>query len=272
VVKAIIRLTIILSSLLTSVVHADPLLESLKNNREATLSNFFSITQNAEWVATLPETTGMIITKLKNGDYMVVDGNLRYAFVASKIVNIDNGEQVVDEISANNVWLLHPEQISKLPLPLFRYGVDKPKADITIMAALEQNQSTKDTVEFIKKHESNYRIDVILMATTSRKAMDSVAHLKCAEDRKIAKQRFLDMKFPVKSDPKTHLKQLPTCSMEDVLSTLTLAKRYNVKAYPFVYNEYGGYATGLPNNIDDFIAYKPTNLAHVQGLDWSNKK
>ncbi len=254
-----------------AVAEDDPLLQAVQETREGKLSNFFSVTQNAEWVASLPETSGMIITKLKNGEYMIVDANLRYAFYATKIVNIVNGDEVTGPQKANDVWLVNAEAVAKLPLPLFRYGPEKPKADITIMTAMTDDEPTRNTVEFIKKLMDEYRIDVIMMGTRNNVEAESAAHLMCAEDRLEAKQRLLDMKFPVKQDKLTHLKQHATCKGQEVLSTITLARMYNVKAYPFVYNAYGASVQGLPNDIEDFMVYQPNNLANIQGLDWSNK-
>ena len=249
----------------------DPLSESIANSREQKLSDFFSVTANAEWVANLPATNGIIITKLKSGNFMAVDSNMRYAFEIKRIVNVMNGAEVVDPKSANDVWLVYPDQIQKLPLPMFRYGPDKPKADITIMAGVEDDEASKATVEYVKQYMDKYTIDVILMATTSKKAGNSIAHLMCAMDRKEAKQRYLEMALPTKEDKSSHMEQNPNCKVEDVLSTFTLQRMYNVNTYPFAYNSHGASVSGLPQNLEEFLDYKPENLASIQGLDWSKK-
>lgn len=249
----------------------DPLSESLLNTRNQKLSDFFSMSANAEWVAKLPETGGMVLTKLKNGNYMAIGSNMRYAFEVKRVVNIMSGEEILDLNTANDLWLVYPEQIQKMPLPMFRYGPDKPKADITIMAPVQNDKASNSTVEFVKKHMDKYTIDVILMATTSKVAGNSVAHLMCAMDRSLAKERYLEKKFPIKDDPTTHLEQNPQCNVDDIISTFTLQRMYNVKSYPFSYNKHGAIAAGLPVDFEKFLEYKPENLAAIKGLDWSKK-
>lgn len=249
----------------------DPLTESVANSRNQKLTDFFSMTANADWVAKLPETGGMVLTKLKNGNYIAMGTNMRYAFEVKRVVNIMSGEEVLDLKTANDVWLVYPEQIQKMPLPMFRYGPDKPKADITIMAPVQNDKASKSTVEFVKEHMDKYTIDVILMATTNKVAGNSVAHLMCAMDRKLAKERYLEMKFPIKEDKSTHLEQNPQCNVNDIISTFTLQRMYNVKSYPFTYNSHGATVAGLPENFEKFLDYKPENLASIQGLDWSKK-
>ncbi|CAH1589269.1 MULTISPECIES: hypothetical protein [Vibrio] len=247
----------------------DPLSESVANSREQKLTDFFSITANADWTAKLPETGGMVLTKLKNGNYVAMGSNMRYAFEVKRVVNIMNGEEVLDLKTANDLWLVYPEQVQKMPLPMFRYGPDKPKADITIMAPVQDDKASKSTVEFVKEHMDKFTIDVILMATTNKVAGNSVAHLMCAMDRKLAKERYLDMKFPIKEDVSTHLEQNPQCNVDDIISTFTLQRMYNVKTYPFTYNSHGATVAGLPENLEQFLDFKPENLASIQGLDWS---
>lgn len=247
---------------------SDPLLQSLSNNREANLAEFFSVTEKAEWVASLPPTQGLVVVKLKNGQYMIIDAGMRFAFEAGAIVDIGNGQVIDTPEKINDAWLVNVDAISSMPLPIFTYGVDKLKADFTVMVAMVDHPSTKAVMDLIRENQNKYRIDVMLMGTTDKTQLLSAGNLYCAEDRKLAKERLLDLKFPLKSDKTTWLDQLPTCKHEDVLSAFNVAKMYSVNKYPFFYNSYGAYMTGVPLQIDKFIEWKPKNMAAVQQFNW----
>lgn len=250
----------------------DPLLKSLEGDRTAALSKFFSVTEKAEWLAKLPPSDGLVIIKLKSGEYMIVDSGLRYAFEAKSIVDIGNGQVVDDRDKVNQLWKVNVDALSTLPLPLFTYGQDKLKADFTVMVSMSNHASTKAVMDMIRDKQDDYRIDVMLMGTFDEVQLLSAGNLYCAEDRKLAKQRLLDLKFPLKSDKTTWLKQLPTCKHDDVISAFNVAQMYHVKKYPFFYNKNGASITGIPTDIDKFVEWNPTNIASYKHFDWDLQK
>ncbi|PSX07085.1 hypothetical protein C0W27_16070 [Photobacterium angustum] len=249
--------------LLSSISNADPLLNSLKAKPQNKLAEFLAPTSVAEWTASMPAPAGLLAVKLKNNQFMIVDTQARYAFYANSIFDIAGEREVKTEDDFNSMWQINAEGISNFKLPLMTFGVDKLTADITIMATAQNTDATKMTIKYIETFKDKYRIDVILMGSKNKAALAAASNLYCAEDRKLAKQRFMELKFPSRSDKSTHLKQLATCDTDAVLKSIQIALMYRVKTLPFSYNSHGSFYAGLPPKPSEFVDKKSMDLANV---------
>lgn len=271
-------ITYLVSALLSTTVIAsqsapnDPLLSSLHSDPALKTQEFFSPSDKAEWVANLPPTNGLIVTKIRSGQYMIVDANLRYAFYANNIFDILNGREITSPEQMNDVWLINTDKLSTQSLPIFSYGKNKAIADITIMMPMEQSDVAKNITDYIKKHQADFRIDIILMGTKNRQQLLSASNLYCAKDRDQAKSNLLNLIFPINSDKSTWLEQHVTCNAKDVISAMHVAKIYNVTLYPFSFNNAGASQIGLPDDLKSFSVLAPKDLANPQILDWEKFK
>jgi hypothetical protein len=213
-----------------------------------------------------PMPAGMILTRLKNGESVLVDANMRFA-MKGQLFDVSRGQEIVDAKTADEAWLINSKKLDSIPTPTFSYGADKMRPDLTIMIHPDsEDEGTKEALEFVKKHSDKYRIDLMLMATRSRTDALSVGNLYCAADHKEAKSRILKGKFPIAEDSDTHLEQMPTCQIRDVLASIMIASMYQVKAYPFIYNQNGAFMEGLPksDDLDKFVALKPTGMSKIE--------
>lgn len=213
-----------------------------------------------------PMPAGMILTRLKNGESVLVDANMRFA-MKGNLYDISRGREIIDEKTADDTWLINSKKLDSIPTPSFSFGVDKMRPDLTIMIHPDSNdQGTLDSIEFVKKNSDKYRIDLMLMATRSRVDALSVGNLYCAKDHKEAKKRILEGKFPIADDKSTHLEQMVTCNIRDVLGSIMIANMYQVRAYPFIYNRNGAFMEGLPKNEDTakFVSLKPTGMSKIE--------
>lgn len=245
----------------------DPLLNSIKSQTQNKLASFLGPTAVAEWVAGMPSPAGLIAVKLKTDQFMIMDTQARYAFYANSIFDIAGEREVKTEDDFNAMWQINSKGISKLKLPTMTFGVDKLTPDMTIMATAANTDATKMTVNYIKTFSDKYRIDVILMGSKNKAALAAASNLFCAEDRVLAKERFLALKFPTQNDKSTHLKQLATCDTNAILQSIQIALMYRVQTLPFAYNSYGSFFAGLPPKPHEFIEKKSMKLANIQRVE-----
>lgn len=260
----IVALSLLSSSALAEI---DPLLNSLKSKSKNKLAEFLGPTSVAEWTAGIPAPAGLLAVKLKNNQFMIVDTQARYAFYASSIFDIAGEREVKTEDDFNSMWQINAKGISQFALPIMTFGVDKLNADITIMATAQNTAATKMTIKYIETFKNKYRIDVILMGSKNKAALAAASNLYCAEDRLLAKQRFMELKFPTKTDKSTHLKQLATCDTDAVLKSIQIALMYRVKTLPFTYNSYGSFFEGLPPDPKEFTEKKSMGLANIMHVE-----
>lgn len=243
----------------------DPLLDSIRNSQQGQLAEFLGPGADlAQWTANLPPPAGLIAIKLKTNQFMIMDMQMRYAFYANSIFDIANNRQVIEADDFNKMWHINGDSIIESDLPIFNFGVDKLRADFTVMLMAADSDATKATIGFIKEHMSDYRIDVLLIGSENRESLTAAANLYCAEDRVAAKERLLNLEFPVANDPSTHLKQILTCSPESILHAIQVAGMYGVKRLPFSYNANGAWIYGLPDDIPEFVKATEMNRAHIQ--------
>lgn len=268
-----ILLTSILSVLMNNSAMAsqsdpdDPLIQSIAEMPKAKLKEFFSPTNSgADWVAGLPTSPGMIVTKLKNGQYMIMDANFRYAFYANNIIDITRGREVTSLEDMNDIWLIDTSKLNSNKLPIFSYGLSKPEADLYILMPMENSKVTKNITNFIKENVDKYRIDIMLMGSKNRQQLISASNFYCAKDRTLAKANLLNLIIPVKEDKSTWMPQHITCDTKNVIAALAIAKVYNVMTYPFLINPHGASSTVIPTDIQSFIQNKPTNLHSATDL------
>lgn len=245
----------------------DPFLNALANTPDAKTSEFMSPLQSGvQWVANLPPTSGMMVVKLENGQHMIIDGNFKYAFYANNVMDLVRGEEITEMDQINNVWEMETSKLNSKDLPIFSYGVEKPKADLFVFMDMQKGLAATDIVEYIKLNQDKYRIDVVLVGGTDKVKLNSAANLFCAKDRKQAKANLLELKLPVKDDSTTWLDIHPTCTVDYVFKSSMMAHMYNITRFPAVVNSKGVILNGLPKDLERFVTYENPNPSNGKTL------
>ncbi len=245
----------------------DPFLKAIANSPESKTREFMAPLQSGvQWVANLPPSAGMMVVKLENGQNMIIDGNFKYAFYANNVMDLVRGEEITEMKQINDVWEIETSKLTSNEMPVFSYGVEKPKADLYVFMDMQKGQAATDIVEYIKLNKDKYRMDVILMGGVDKVKLNAAANLFCAKDRKLAKANLLDLKLPVKDDSSTWLDIHPTCTVDYVYKSSMLAHMYNITRFPAVANSNGVILNGLPKDLERFTTYENPNPSNGKSI------
>lgn len=248
----------------------DPLMKALQSQPDTKKAEFLSpAAKGAEWLAMLPDTSGMYAVKLKTGQFMIMDSHFRYAFYANNLFDMIRGQEITTIEELNQVWLIDESKLDPNTLPIFSYGQEKPKADMTILVGVHKSEATKRLMQFVKENQEKYRIDLVLMGTTGKRQLFSVINLFCAKDRVLAKERLLNLEIPTYGDEESLLDYHATCNREHIMAGTAISKMYNVTHYPYFINGKGHSTIGIPKDLEKFLTELPENPSH--SIDFSNE-
>ncbi|MUJ20379.1 hypothetical protein [Aliivibrio fischeri] len=247
----------------------DPLTISVQQNEMNIGARYYSQVKpkNIEWMAQLPPTLGWTMMKLKNGRFMLIDSSMRFAIDGAKLMDNQFKQLIDSPEAANDAWRISPKELTRLleRLPIFTYGVDKPKADVTILLSSRKDEATKDAVELIKNNLDKYRIDVVLMADLKDTISNATSvNLYCAIDRKDAKKRLLEMDFPDVTKANDRLEMLPTCEYKTKFAgTISFALLNNILKIPLYIKGNGDTLISSPKSLEAFLNFEESRRADM---------
>ncbi|MDA0152467.1 hypothetical protein OH460_09140 [Vibrio sp. Makdt] len=262
-----LALTLMASSSAFSNETVDPFLKAISSSKNAKQSEFFSpVASGAEWLATLPSNAGLFAIKLKTGQFMIMDAGFRYAFYANNLFDIIRGQEITTVDELNDVWLIDTEKLSSNNVPIFSYGLEKPQADLVIFMPMVKNNDTINIANMLNENKDKLRIDIVLIGSHDPKQINTGAHLFCAKDRKLAKERLSNLEFPKYGEKDTYLDQHATCNKKHMMAGLAIARMYNIFSFPYFVNKNGATNNGVPEDINEFVTLTPVNPSHSRDL------
>lgn len=241
---------------LSNLINSNPVVDV---TNESELKQALSMYDKLHWGVRLP-IKDLSIVENQDGERLLIDSTARLIIRGNfQLFDAWNKRVVKDKDTVKKMWLtpLSIFNINPGDLAVYKYGLKKEKADLTVLVDPNGKFNSKLFTD-MELLADKYAFDILMVPLTGDTSiMDSIS-LWCHKDQESSLEHLMQG-----ASIKPNMNLIATCDKKPLMMNIALAGLLHVDALPHLVRSDGLNKSGTPENLQDFMHKDTSNIAEV---------